>query len=76
MLHAVLVKGADANRAADILAGRAPEVHAALETKHAGPARRRLLKGCTPGMSLLKRAVKKARRLSATAAAVLIPPSS
>ena len=73
MLHAVLVKGADANRAADILAGRAPEVHAAPETKHAGPARRRLLKGCTPGMSLLKLTVKKARRLSAAAAAVFNP---
>ena len=74
MLHAVLVKGADADRAADILAGRAPEVHAAPEAKHAGPTgKRRLLKGCAPGTSLLKLTVKKARRLSASAAAVFNP---
>lgn len=76
MLHAVLVQGADAGRAADILAGRAPEAHAAAKgTKNAAarPARRRLLKGCAPGKSLVKAAVKKVASLRAAVASVLNP---
>ena len=76
MLHAVLVQGADASRAADILAGRAPEVHAAPEAKakRAGSASRRSkLKGCVPGMSMLKAAFMKVMKLRAAVAAVFNP---